>query len=243
MRHLFIFAHPDDDVLIAGTMYELVREGHEVQATWVTDTDTMGGTAARQDEARAVARLLGLHAAHFLNLPSCKLHFQMDAAQAAIAEHVAAVAPEVITCVAYEGGHVDHDLVSLLVSRAAGAASLREYPLYSACRLALRVNRFAPGGPAHHLRQISWRGVARKLQCMWIYRSQWPFMVPAAVLTLLRRRVEPWREVPSDRDYGVPPHPGLLNVDRWLNRWMGLPSAAFRELARESQRGGPGAQS
>jgi len=226
MRYLFVFAHPDDDVLAAGWMHDLAAAGHHVQATWVTDTATLGGREARQREARAVARLLGIHATHFLNLPSLQLLSQQ--ALHAIKNHLEETAPETIVCVAFEGGHVDHDAVSLLV-HLTRRTQLFEFPLYSAAGLALRVNRFAEG-PWHSV-PISRRAFRKKLRCHWIYRSQWPFMVPSALTLLTRRRVEPYREVPWDRDYTRPPHRGQLNVDRWLNRWMGCPFSRFRQAA------------
>ena len=229
MKYLFVFAHPDDDVLVAGSMFELARQGHVVEATWVTDTATMGGREARQNEARAVARCLGVTSVRFLNMPSQRLHTGVRAGLEILRAHLREVEPDEIVTVAYEGGHIDHDFVSLWVHHARGSARVWEYPLYSRYALALRVNRFAQGSCEWRpLSREAWR---RKLQTMWIYRSQWPFMLPAAALTLLRRRREPYREVPADRDYSLPPHPGPLNVDHPLNRWMGCSSRQFQALA------------
>ena len=227
MRYHFIFAHPDDDVLAAGWMHDLARAGHEVHATWVTDTATMGGREARQGEARAVMALLGLHAAHFLDLPSLGLLTEL--ARDTVGAHVEDVAAETLVCIGYEGGHVDHDAVSLHVHLARGGRRMLEFPLYSASGLALRVNRFAEG--PYDAVPVSRDGFRRKLWCHWIYRSQYPFMIPSALTLLLRRRVEPYRDVPPSRDYTRPPHRGRLNVDRWLNRWMGCPFPRFREAA------------
>lgn len=227
VRYHFLFAHPDDDVLAAGWMHDLAQTGHEVHATWVTDTATMGGREARQGEARAVVSLLGLHTAHFLDLPSLGLLTPL--ARDKVRGHVEEVAADVLVCIAFEGGHVDHDAVSLFVWLARGQRRMLEFPLYSASGLALRVNRFASG--PYGAVPISKEGFRRKLWCHWIYRSQYPFMIPSALTLLLRRRVEPYREVPFSRDYTRPPHPGRLNVDRRLNRWMGCPFSRFREAA------------
>lgn len=227
MRYLFIFAHPDDDVLAAGWMHDLAAAGHEVRATWVTDTATMGGREARQREAQAVAALLGVQQTRFLNLPS--LGLLTREALHTVQDHLDQQAPDTIVCLAFEGGHVDHDAVSLLVHLARQGTPMLEFPLYSAAGLALRVNRFAEG-PFQRI-PISPEAFQKKLRCHWIYRSQWPFMLPSALALLTRKRVEPYREVPHDRDYTRPPHPGRLNVDRWLNRWMGCPFARFRDAA------------
>ena len=59
-RHLFVVAHPDDEVLGAGAfIYEAIRQGDKVAVTVLNNCDT---TRYQDDEARIVADMERSHA-------------------------------------------------------------------------------------------------------------------------------------------------------------------------------------
>ncbi len=225
---LFLFAHPDDDVLIAGTVWSLVERGDRVDLAWVTDSSSLGGLLRRQSESRGAANAMGVEQSrvHFRNFPSLAMVPRLAEDFVAMRELIEAVNPDYLMTVAFEAGHTDHDCVNFLAMRAAGGRPLFEYPLYNAGNGAFQVNRFAGG--TCDWQALTPEGLARKRVAMGLYASQWPYMLVARLCTG-RRACEPYRLCPPDRDYRRPPHSGTLNIDRIFNRFMG---SSFADFAR-----------
>lgn len=222
---LFLFAHPDDDVLIAGSIYELVERGNRVELAWVTDSSSLGGRLRRQAECRAVAHVLGVDQGrvHFLDLPSLEMVPNLHACLPPLRQLVQHCQPQWGMTVAFEAGHIDHDCLNFLAYRC-GFPRLYEYPLYTGQGHWFHVNRFF----GEHSRQpLSGQAVVRKRLAMQLYASQWPYMAVARLVTG-NRRWEPYRVCPPQRDHGHPPHSGSLNIDRWYNRFMRY---RFRDFA------------
>jgi len=234
---LFLFAHPDDDVLIAGTVFTLVERGDRVELAWLTDSSSLGGLVRRQAESRAAAHAMGVEQSqvHFRDFPSLamvpRLRQDFPVMQALIEE----VNPDYCMVVGFEAGHTDHDCVQFLAART--GRTLYEYPLYNSAARGFQVNRF-PNGVCDY-QPLSREAVERKHITMKLYASQWPYMVCARLATpvgLMMSRGEPYRLCPSERDYALPPHGGTLNVDRIFNRFMRWRFADFARAVRDFDR-------
>ena len=225
---LFLFAHPDDDVLIAGTVWSLVERGDRVDLAWVTDSSSLGGLLRRQSESRGAANAMGVEQSrvHFRNFPSLAMLPRLAENFLEMGELIEQVNPDFLMTVAFEAGHADHDCVNFLAMRAAAGRPLYEYPLYNAGNGAFQVNRFA-AGPGDW-QPLTSEALNRKRVAMGLYASQWPYMLVARLCTGRRLR-EPYRLCPPERDYTRPPHPGTLNIDRIFNRFMG---SSFVDFAR-----------
>ncbi|MBN9414305.1 hypothetical protein ABS71_11100 [bacterium SCN 62-11] len=235
---LFLFAHPDDDVLIAGTVYTLVERGDRVDLAWVTDSSSLGGLVRRQAESRAAAHAMGVEQSrvHFRDFPSLAMVPRLRQDFPAMQELIEQVNPNFCMTVAFEAGHTDHDCVQFLAARAS-RRPLYEYPLYNSAARGFQVNRF-PGGPCDY-QPLTLEAVRRKHIAMQLYASQWPYMICARLATpsnLMQRRGEPYRLCPPERDYRQPPHPGTLNVDRIFNRFMRWRFADFARSVADFDR-------
>ncbi len=156
-RYLFLFAHPDDDTFIAGTMKCLIQARAEVHGVWLTSGDYFGKGELREKELANATALLGLPGAqvHLFRFPDLGLIRMLDEAADRVAEVIDKLAPDTIFSTAYEGGHPDHDSANFLAYegcfRAGRDAELFEFPLYNATGKASRwwwrINGFPPGGP------------------------------------------------------------------------------------------------
>ena len=154
---------------------------------------------------------------------------------------------------AYEGGHPDHDATAFCVAQAAAGRELVEFPTYHAgpngesrkgcflpllppgegrdegrCSAAARDMAGAARGPhpdplpeGEGEAALSPAQQARKRRLLACFHTQSDFLqhFPTAV--------EPFR--PATPDFTRPPHPGLLNYERW--QWP-MTGARWRELAR-----------
>jgi len=224
---LFIFAHPDDDVFIAGTMRKFLEHGGNVQAVWLTSGDARGNSQVREAELHVAMDLLGLAPAalHLLRRPNRGLLPVLDAVAGDLLGLFDRLGVGTVFTTAYEGGHIDHDALNFAASQAALRATRRpdmlEFPLYNRTgalyTLGWRINDFPPGGPAARRTELDAELIARKHRMMRAYRSQRGDMLPFRFIlsrTRLLRRGEPYRPIPLDRDYLTPPHAGILNYEK-----------------------------
>lgn len=249
----FLFAHPDDDVFIAGTMRLLIDRGADVHGIWATDGNFMGqGNARRRELARAAA-ILGLEPSrvHLLNQPDLGMIHDPDRAADCAAGTIKAIQPDVLCVTAFEGGHPDHDVTNFLAYEASYRAGIQpkiyEFPLYNGTgpvrHWRWRINCFPPDGPTTFYTQLHDDAIRRKHAMMRAYSSQWMYMIPARLACpqgKMRTIGEPYRECPRDRDHTVPPHPGQLNYERWFNRFLGTRFPEFRHAVERARTRMPG---
>jgi len=246
--YFFLFAHPDDDVFIAGTMRMLLDAGATVHAAWLTSGDYFGKGRQRERELTQALAILGLNPnqVQLLRFPDLGLVARLSEAAATVAELFRKNKPTVIFANAYEGGHPDHDCVNFLAyegsARARITPKIFEFPLYNGAGSPLharwQINRFPPGGPPTQYMKLNQRVIEIKHRMMWAYSSQWMYMIPARFATSparLFRYGEPYRQCPADRDFTVPPHPGELNYERWFNSFMKMSFADFRKAVENAR--------
>lgn len=250
--YLFLFAHPDDDAFICGTMKMLLDRGANVHAAWLTSGDFFGQGKRRESELAVATSCLGMEASrvHLLRVPDLKVVPEMERAADLVTDLMDLVRPDVIFVDAYEGGHPDHDSANFLAYearyRTGIAADLLEFPLYNGSGPAhhwwWRINRFPPGGPEVLHSPLDEPAIACKYRIMKEYSSQWMYMIPARIASPRSRLLhegEPYRKCPDDRDHTLRPHPGTINYERWFNFFMKISFEDFRDavLRARSKRG------
>jgi len=240
-RFVFLFGHPDDEVLICGTMMLLMERGAEVHGIWVISSDFRGKGHKRESELARAMRVLRLpeKQVHLLRVPDLGIHRELDRAANLVAEIFQRVQPHAVVADAFEGGHPDHDAVNFLayegLRRTGITAKLYEYPLYNGTGpfhvWKWRINDFPPDGqPTLHV-PLPRDVVLRKYWMMQSYPTQWMYMGPARLASCKHRLMtvgEPYRPCPADRDHTVRPHDGQLNYERWFCRWMKI---SFEDFA------------
>lgn len=220
MHALFVFAHQDDEIAAAARITHLLRAGATITCVYLTNGEGRGAPAAvRDDESRRVLAHLGVDLArvHFAGseegIPDGALVEHLDRALALLESRVSEAVDEV-WCLAWEGGHQDHDASQLVAVAFAVRRGLLErtfeMPLYRAHRLLtfqtlapLRVGRPWVG------RRIGVLEAMRVLALCRFYRSQrksWLGLLPTAIV---RRPVE-WTRIVDVTRLGARPHEGAL---------------------------------
>ena len=217
-RHLFLFAHPDDDVFIAGTMRLMLDRGDDVFAAWATSGGLLGGQYKREQELAHAMEILDFPESriNLLKFPDLGLISNMKPAADRIAGLLQEIAPDAVFVTAFEGGHPDHDSLNFIAYQARRASGLApglfEFPLYNGSgpfrHWHWRINSFPPGGPETRFTALTDTAIALKRKMMKIYASQWLYMEPARLAlseARLKVRGEPFRPCPPDRDHTIPP--------------------------------------
>ncbi len=231
----------------------LLHEGARVHAAWLTSGDYFGQGELREAELAKAAGIIGLQDTnvHLLRQPDLGLVSGMVKAAESLTELLATLNPDILFVTAFEGGHPDHDSANFLAYECSERAGIRprmyEFPLYNGSgpvrHWKWRINGFPPGGPEILYRPLDDKAVDCKYQMMRTYSSQWMYMVPARLASSrskLKERGEPYRACPSDRDHTIPPHPGLLNWERWFNYFIKITFADYADAVRKTRtRGHP----
>jgi LmbE family N-acetylglucosaminyl deacetylase len=248
-RYLFLFAHPDDEVLISGTMKLLVQAGAEVHAAWTTSGDKFVKREIRESELQRSMDILGLDESriHLLRFPDLGMVAMMEEAAESATSLLSAIKPDIIFANAYEGGHPDHDAVNFLAyessARLGVTPDLFEFPLYNGTGTFFhwkwRINHFPQDGAAVLHSPLSDDAIHCKYEMMKAYSTQKLYMVPARLAcprARLEREGEPYRPCPMDRDHTAPPHPGQLNYERWFNSFMKISFSDFGAAVSRTRR-------
>lgn len=146
MKNLFVFAHPDDEIIPSGLIQRLEDTGF----IWVTNGDYRT-EANREEESRNAMESLGVQGdrLNFLNYSETKLLEQVAEESKGIALQINSITKDILKRIinenpgavytdAFQGGHIAHDLVSFCVYNATGIArrtiqkntELIEFPQY-----------------------------------------------------------------------------------------------------------------
>ncbi|MFH0823171.1 MAG: PIG-L family deacetylase [Pseudomonadota bacterium] len=245
-RYMFLFAHPDDDVFICGTMRALIEAEADLTGVWLTSGGFLGGSEARETELAAAMEVLGLgrEGIRLLRLPDLGLVSGLEGYADTLAQVMSETRPDVIFVTAFEGGHPDHDAANFMAFEASARIGIKprifEFPLYNGSgprrHWRWRINRFPDDGvPVFHT-PLPGDVLRRKYCIMRKYSSQWMYMIPAR---LACRRIgepgtgEPYRLCPPDRDHTVRPHVGTLNYERWFNAFMKIRFSDFQAAVQK----------
>jgi LmbE family N-acetylglucosaminyl deacetylase len=248
-KYLFLLAHPDDDVFIAGTMKLLLDKGAEIHCAWATSGDYFGLEKKREKQMESAMNILGVPAEnlHLLRFPDLGIVQRMNEIANAVAALVSEVKPDVIFANAFEGGHPDHDSVNFLAYEGAARAGINprlfEFPLYNGSGPFYywwwKINRFPDLGPPVLHIPLTSEAIACKYRAMRVYgATEWLYMIPARLAspgTMLSTKGEPFRSCPVDRDHTIRPHKGKLNYERWFNSFMKTGFDDFKRAVLETR--------
>lgn len=243
MHTLFVFAHQDDEIAAASRIAYVLRQGDRVTCVYLTDGAGRHATSAERDEeSRRVLAALGvdLSRVHFAGsragLPDGRLHEHLDRAlellETSVTEPV-----DAMVCLAWEGGHQDHDASHLVAVAFAARHGILdrclELPLYQGYRLpgpvfqALAPLRIGRPWTARRLTLREGLSIAALCRHYASQRKTWLGLLPTALLRLAVARREWTRPVDLTRLH-APPHPGPL----FYARRFGV---TWDELAREAR--------
>ncbi len=221
-RILILAPHPDDEIVACGiAARRAATNGAQVFVLYLTTGVPPRETlwpgrrarypllvARRRDEALAAAALFGLLPAGFLDIPSRRLVAHLDQAAAAVDRAVRETAADCLWVTAFEGAHQDHDAANAIAARFRDRVPVWEFAAYNYAGGRVRSNRFhdARGGLIElHLDRGE---IALKRRALRLYASE------RGNLAHIRTREEAYRPLPH-RDYGEPPHAGILFRERF----------------------------
>lgn len=246
MHALFVFAHQDDEIAAAARIAHLVRSGATLSCVFLTNGEGRRATSAERDEeSRGVLSRLGvdLSRVHFLgseeHIPDGALVEHLDRAYELLERRVTEAVDEV-WCLAWEGGHQDHDASHLVAVAFATKHEVPcyELPLYHGHRLRGPLfQTLAPlqAGGAWIGRRVPLGEGLRLLALCRFYRSQrktWLGLLPGAIVRLIVGQREWSRPVDVAR-LASPPHEGVLFYERRFGyRWDQFQRHARAFIAR-----------
>lgn len=230
-RHLFVFAHPDDEFACLESIHRSVSGGARVICVYLTNGAFGGQSVERRvKESRAVLAKLGVRVQdiHFpgvaLGIPDSALPDHLESAFSALNEilTVNGHCDEAYTP-AWEGGHQDHDashIVTLaLKSRGLIRGDIWQFPLYNGAGLAgplFRVLHPLPHNGALVNQPLAIHNRLRYLRLCLCYPSQWKTwlgLFPFVSLTLLLRGSYTLQRVELHKAIARP-HAGALLFER-----------------------------
>jgi LmbE family N-acetylglucosaminyl deacetylase len=240
---LCILAHQDDEVAMASRIWRRSREGCSVHCAFLTDGAGHGSdSAVRNAESRAVLTSLDVPNENILflgtehRLADGALFRNLDRGYGVLEEATRALPLDEILCLAWEGGHPDHDashLIALAVARRrAILENTWQFSLYNGGRSRgrlLRVMSPIDGGDIRTHRLSPAEGIRLGL-LPFAYPSQrrtWLGLFPGAFLqfALLRRESTMGVSLEAPRDR---PHEGRL----FYERRFGVSFSEFQEATK-----------
>jgi LmbE family N-acetylglucosaminyl deacetylase len=224
-RVLFIFAHQDDEMAAASRILFEQARGSAIFCAFLTD-GTLGHASARVRDAESTAALtrLGVAPARILFLGSRvpiadgSLVEHLDLALRSLEQAMAGQDVTTIYCLAWEGGHHDHDASHLVAAAFAARRGILdrcfEMPLYRASAIRPLFRVLAPIAPraSWQRRRIPIREGLRIAFLVRHYVSQrrsWMGLFPGLFAKLVLLRIEVFRRVDPAR-LREPPHAGTL---------------------------------
>jgi LmbE family N-acetylglucosaminyl deacetylase len=235
---LLVAAHPDDEVLGAGS-----RLGELGKLTIVHVTDgaprnmsdaRRSGFSSREQYAQARRRELlaalaaGRVAARAIELkiPDQEASHHLPELARRLAATLREVQPDLVLTHAYEGGHPDHDACAFAVHAAARMTAPSEYALweftsYHSAEGSLESGEFLGADAGVVTVRLTPQEQIAKRRMLDCFRTQ------QEMLSYFSTAFERYRPAPA-YDFTQPPHPGVLFYEQ--HDW-GMTRENFRELA------------
>lgn len=236
MHTLFVLAHQDDEIAVATRITYALQHGHDVTVVFLTDGQGRKARSPERDaESREVLRRLGVRNMLFVGseerIPDGALYEHMPRALDSLRrmERV-----DEVVCLAWEGGHQDHDASHLIAGIFAKERNIpaREMPLYQGHRLpGPFFQTMAPMGEGWESRRITAREGLRIIALCRFYPSQrktWLGLLPTAIVRLVIARKE-WSRAVDLARCRQKPHAGRL----YYERRFGVTWEAFSRHAEE----------
>jgi LmbE family N-acetylglucosaminyl deacetylase len=250
-QSIIIAAHPDDEVIGAGTLLARLPDAsivHVTDGAPRNEEDARAAgfagwpayAAARRREAEAALALAGLAPERLtgLGIPDQRAAYEL----APLARRLAAILRDgsfgVVITHPYEGGHPDHDATAFAVHAAcrlidaegAKPPRLVEMASYHALGGSFTAGTFIAHAAAGPVATVPLDAAARRLKRRMLdcHATQRSVLAPFTV------EAERFRAAPA-YDFRIPPHPGPLHYDtrNWGmsgEEWRRLAQAALAEL-------------
>lgn len=241
-RLCVVVAHPDDEVIGAGSRLPLMRNAvfvHVTDGSPLNEADAVhAGCATRQDyaelrrrEIEAALALAGIGASGLqpLGFIDQQASARMEEVMLALAAAFDELRPEVVLTHPYEGGHPDHDATAFAVHAAARCAArapvILEMTSYHAGPAGIVTSEFLPPhDPAELTVALSEQDRAFKRELLRCFASQ------GRVLEQFSVDCERFRLAPY-YDFTAPPHAGALYYEH--HDW-GMTGERWRALAADA---------
>lgn len=140
MAVVHILAHFDDEYCALPLIKQRVREGLDQRFLYVADYATPQLAGARYAETRALLKHVGVPPEHVIHVGAGTgaldgaVHRHLDAAFAAVTAAVEAIGPvQRFVTLAWEGGHMDHDMCAMMTTELAKVrgAPVDQFSLYN----------------------------------------------------------------------------------------------------------------
>ena len=238
-RWLFCMTHPDDEIAISVWIKRLTSAGADVFMSWTHSTPE------REAEARAAARILGVHEGNlfFHQAPDGDVVNCIWDLITAFREMMALVRPNRVVCAAFEQGHLDHDATNFVVNHSFEGPIL-EIPLYHTYTTRLqKINRFT-SGEGEEVLELTPLEQEFKLQVAKSYPSQniwsvllWYEIYRAVTLRPVRLRRTERMRMQAHRSFLRPNLPdGLcerVRTSAQWQRWIAAVGPIALELAQD----------
>ncbi len=245
-KTLIVVAHQDDEVIGAGARLRRLKDAmlvhvtdgaprnlrHSVQAGYETRREY---AEARKDEMLEAVALVGIgpDQNHTLGVVDQEVTLNLIPLSGTLAELFDREKPEVVLTHSYEGGHTDHDSTAFTVQAACELLRRDGAQIPTVLELTSYHNR---SGNRTYLEFLPWRGAEvwtvlltdeereLKREMFRCFRSQW------RVLRRFPLEFERFREAPR-YDFTQPPHPGVLDYERFD---VPLNGVAWRDCAKRA---------
>jgi N-acetylglucosamine malate deacetylase 2 len=241
-RTLVLVAHADDECIAFGALLQRMREPWIVYATdnaprdpqfWEKWGSREAYSDLRRKEASWALAHVGIDSAEFLSdsdghgdsFVDAELYLAVPQAYSILRDRVAALHPDAIATLAYEGGHPDHDSCNVLAWALGQEFRLPvwEAPVYHRDETGSFIVQKFIGNDRGVEVVPTVEESARKRQMCLDYTSQGDFL---GTFSLDRETVRPIVVY----DYSQPPHPGKVNYELW--NWHMTASEVCAEFAR-----------
>ncbi len=227
---LFVLAHQDDECVMSTRIVRELESNNTPVCAFLTDGSAKGTSSAVRDaESHRALSMLGVGDDDVLflgsanGIPDGKLALHLDDAYRLLESAVAGRPIHRIYCLAYEGGHQDHDashaLALALAYRRGVLNQTWQVPYYHGHRTRWRffhMQARLPDSPHCHSRRLPAMLALRHSLLALKFPSQWRTWVGLFPPFFVRRAIQR-RELVQAVDRNAlsgPPHPGSLLYER-----------------------------
>ncbi len=131
MKDLYVFAHPDDEIMVAGHIQRKMKNFYGV---WLTNGSLVGNGTIREGESMEAMKHLGVsrNRLYFVGVGEREIVNPdiLRKTRRELRKIIDSLKPDTIYVDAYEGGQFIHDLANFL-ARSSFDGKVYEFPLYS----------------------------------------------------------------------------------------------------------------
>jgi LmbE family N-acetylglucosaminyl deacetylase len=242
-RILFIAAHPDDEILGAGTLLTLIKEPSFLHTTNGAPEDKVDSinagyynledySEARRAEFREalIKGSIFPHSCYYLQIPDQGSIYRLEELIYGIAAVLNEINPDIVFTHPYEGGHPDHDTTAFAVhyilkyfqKRNLFTPLLYEFTSYFNNEGQMTAGEFIPG--SYELSTLVLNERQRKLKEIMLRQ----FQTQQSSIDSFPLIKESYRKAP-EYNFLLPPHIGKLYYEHFN---LGVKPEVWREITR-----------